>query len=64
LLIALNRKLSSITHELGKGMDNGMDNLIVAESGRFEPRMKQRPHFTMTDEAWHGVKVKLDEEQV
>jgi IS30 family transposase len=49
---ALNRKASSITGELEKGMDNP----ILAEARHLEVRRNQRPCLKMTDEAWNMAK--------
>ena len=57
---ALNRKPSSIIHELEKGVDNGMYNPILAEAKHLETRRNQCPHLKMTDEAWNVVKPQLE----
>jgi IS30 family transposase len=57
---ALNRKPSSITRELEKGMDNGMYNPILAEARHLEARRNQRPRLKMTGEAWNKVKPQLE----
>jgi IS30 family transposase len=57
---ALNRKPSSITREIAKGMDNGMYNPVIAEAGCLEARRNQRPRLKMTDEAWAVIKPQLE----
>jgi IS30 family transposase len=57
---ALNRKPSSISRELEKGMDNGMYNPVLAETKHLEARRNQRPRLKMTDEAWSIVKPQLE----
>jgi IS30 family transposase len=57
---ALNRKPSSITRELEKGMDNGMYNPIIAEARHLDARRNQCPHLKMTGEAWNIVKSRLE----
>jgi IS30 family transposase len=57
---ALNRRPSSITRELEKGMDQGMYNPILAETRRLEAGRNQRPRLKMTDEAWNTVKPQLE----
>jgi IS30 family transposase len=56
----LNRKPSSITRELGKGMDNGTYNPILAEARHLEARRNQCPCLKMTGEAWNRVKPRLE----
>ena len=56
----LNRKPSTITREITKGMDNKVYNPLVAEMRRLEVRKKQRPNLKMTKEAWKLVKAKLE----
>jgi IS30 family transposase len=56
----LNRRPSSITRELEKGMDNGMYNPILAETKHLEARRNQRPRLKMTDDAWNIVKPQLE----
>jgi IS30 family transposase len=56
----LNRRPSSITRELEKGMDQGMYNPILAEARHLEARRNQRPHLKMSDEAWNKVKPQLE----
>jgi IS30 family transposase len=51
IAVALNRKPSTITREIAKGMDNRMYNFVIAETGHLEARRNQRPCFKMTDEA-------------
>jgi IS30 family transposase len=57
---ALNRRSSSITRELEKGMDKGMYNPILAEARHLEARKNQRPRLKMTDEAWNKVRSQLE----
>jgi IS30 family transposase len=57
---ALNRKPSSITREIAKGMDNGMYNPVIAEAGHLEARRNQRPRLKTTDEAWAIIKPQLE----
>jgi IS30 family transposase len=57
---ALNRKPSSITRELEKGMDNGIYNPILAGARHLEAGRNQRPRLKMTDEAWNKVKLQLE----
>jgi IS30 family transposase len=57
---ALNRKPSSITREIAKGMDNGMYNPVIAEAGCLEARRNQRPRLKMTAEAWAIIKPHLE----
>jgi IS30 family transposase len=57
---ALNRRPSSVTRELEKGMDKGMYNPILAEARRLEARRSQRPRLKITDEAWNTVKPQLE----
>jgi IS30 family transposase len=42
---ALNRKPSSITGEMEKGMDNGMYNPVIAGAKHLEARRNQRPRL-------------------
>jgi IS30 family transposase len=42
---ALNRRSSSSTRELEKGMDNRMYNPLIAEARHLEARRNQRPHL-------------------
>jgi IS30 family transposase len=57
---ALNRKPSSITREIAKGMDSGMYNPVIAEAGCMKVRRNQRPRLKMTDEAWSVIKPQLE----
>jgi IS30 family transposase len=57
---ALNRKPSSITRELEKGLDQGMYNPIIAETRHLEARRNQRPILKMTGEVWNIVKPQLE----
>jgi IS30 family transposase len=57
---ALNRKPFSITRETAKGMDNGMYNPVIAETGCLEARRNQRPRLKMTGEAWAVIKLQLE----
>jgi IS30 family transposase len=57
---ALNRKPSSITRELQKGMDHGMYNPMLAEARHREARRNQPPRLKMTDEVWNTVKPHLE----
>jgi IS30 family transposase len=59
---ALNRKPSSITRELEKGMDQGMYNPILAEARHLEVRRNQRPRLKIADEAWNTVKPQLEKQ--
>ncbi|MHB9294073.1 hypothetical protein Holit_03199 [Hollandina sp. SP2] len=57
---ALNRRPSSITGELEKGMANGMYNPILAEASHREARRNQRPRLKLSDEAWNVVKLRRE----
>jgi IS30 family transposase len=60
---ALNRKPSTITREIAKGMDNGMYNPIIAKAGHLEARRNQRPHLKMTGETRAIIKPQLEKRQ-
>jgi IS30 family transposase len=57
---ALNRKPSSITRELQKGMEYGMYNPLIAEARHLEARGNRHPRLKMTDAAWNRVKPRLE----
>jgi IS30 family transposase len=56
----LNRRPSSITRELEKGMDKGSYNPVIAGAQHLEAGRNQRPRFKMSDEAWHSIKGQLE----
>ncbi|MDR1030882.1 MAG: hypothetical protein LBL76_08420 [Treponema sp.] len=56
---ALNRRPSSITCEVEKGMDKGTYNPIRTKARHLEARRNQRPRLKITDEAWNMVKPPL-----
>jgi IS30 family transposase len=60
IAVTLNRKPSSITRKLAKGMDKGVYNPILAEIRHLEARRNQRPCLKITDEAWNKVKPQLE----
>jgi IS30 family transposase len=54
------RKPSAISRELAKGMDKGMYNPVMAETGHPRARKQQRPKLKIDDEARGLIKPQLE----
>ena len=56
----LNRKPSTITREIKKGLEGGTYNPYVAELDHQRQRYNQRPKLKINDQVWSEIKPKLE----